>query len=446
MITDLQRALDALQEKQIPYTRFWAYYDGSHPLVYSTKKLRTYFNKINARFSLNFCAVVVNAVYNRIKLEQMMVAKNETLTKTLNDLWTRTELILDSDEITKSALVCGEAFAVAWKEEDEIQAFWHDSRNCHIFYDPLNPRKKQMACRWWLDGAKLRVTLYYPDRIEYYVYRDELKEGKIPPLIKATGFKPDGKIENPHDEVPMFRFVRERRGVKSEMLDVIEPQDAINKLFNDMMISAEFAALKQRYVIGDIDASNVESKAGNVVVFPQSGTESHPTQVGEFDATPLKNYLDAMDSLLADISLITDVPKHYFNSQGGDPSGEALIAMEAPLNKKCQKYIDRFIPEYRALGAFLLKLNGSAVDPYSIEPMFAKPQTVQPRTEAEIREIDVRTGIPLKNVLRDQGWTDEDLNQLDQDKAEEDQRSLQKQKDMAEVAMSGFDRGGDARE
>jgi adenylate cyclase len=51
------------------------------------------------------------------------------------------------------------------------------------------------------------------------------------------------------------------------------------------------------------------------------------------DRTTLANALTAIDKMASTIAIITRTPKHYFYSQGGDPSSEALIAMEAPLNQ-----------------------------------------------------------------------------------------------------------------
>lgn len=55
--SDIQKAFEALAAKQVPYSLYWRYYDGEHPLVFSTTKLREVFGKIEARFSENWCAV-----------------------------------------------------------------------------------------------------------------------------------------------------------------------------------------------------------------------------------------------------------------------------------------------------------------------------------------------------------------------------------------------------
>ena len=61
--------------------------------------------------------------------------------------------------------------SIAWPDEESGQpeAYYNDSRNVHLFYEADQPRRKRFACKWWIgdDGHRL-LTLYYPDRLEYY--------------------------------------------------------------------------------------------------------------------------------------------------------------------------------------------------------------------------------------------------------------------------------------
>ena len=66
-----------------------------------------------------------------------------------------------------------------------------------------------------------------------------------------------------------------------------------------------------------------------------------------------------------------------------------------------------------------LRLQGVEVNEIDIAAVFDKPETVQPRTEAEIREINTRAGIPLRTQLRDDGWTDAEIETMEDDKRQE---------------------------
>lgn len=157
--------------------------------------------------------------------------------------------------------------------------------------------------------------------------------------------------------------------------------------------------------------------------------------MGEFSATELKNYFEAMDKLATAIGAITRTPKHYFLTQSGDPSGESLMAMEAPLVKKAQDRIDRFIPTWRRLAAFLLKLSSIEVKPSEITPNFADCHTVQPLLQSQIRKTNVEAGIPITTQLRDEGWTEEELAQMEKDR-DADQGPVEKvNMERAKVAL-----------
>lgn len=444
MLTDLELAYNALMAKKPIYDKYFNYFDGNQPLIYSTEKLKEIFGNIDARFTQNWCSIVVDAVLERLSLMSFVVNENEAATDVINDLYQSTEMNLDSDAVHLAALVCGEAFVVAWREDgDDPQAFYNDPRTCHVFYMPDNPRKKRFACKWWTDDANYcHMTLYYPDRLEYYVTISPLQTDAV---ISAKSFKaaePPAET-NPHGEVPVFHYVRERRGIKSELLNIIEMQDAINKLLSDMMVAAEFGAFPQRYVISqmEIKKGQLANTPGNIWRLNAGDNEGQGTAVGQLAAAELGNYLQAIEQTVSSVAVISRTPKHYFLTQSGDPSGEALIAMEAPLNKKAQKYIDRFSATWRDLARFLLKLSSIVVEATDITATFDQPATVQPMTQAIIRKTNVESGIPLTTQLRDEGWTEQELDAMQADK-EAEQASNKAGLGAALLnAQAGFDRG-----
>jgi hypothetical protein len=105
--------------------------------------------------------------------------------------------------------------------------------------------------------------------------------------------------------------------------------------------------------------------------------------------------------------------------QEGELSGEALIAMEAPLNKRCQDHIDKFVPIWKEVIQFMLKVLNTDVEKKDIQVLFDKPETVQPKTEAEIRTLGKNAGIALVTLLRDEGKDEAWIEQMEKDKAEE---------------------------
>lgn len=414
---DVLRAYAALSGKQARYSEYWDYYDGRHPLVYSNSRLKEVFGRDNVNFSQNWCAVVVDSVLDRVNLNQLSVMKDEARTTLLSDMTAETELALDAEDVHKAALVCGESFIIAEENEDgEIDAYYNDPRNVHAFYREDKPREMLFAAKWWVGEDKKRyLTLYYPDHFEFWMSNSaasNISTGKS--LVPVPGYE-DGWPISEYPRIPVFHFRRERRGVRSIMDNIIGPQSAFNKLFSDMMVSAEFAAFKQRWIISNSDTDALKNSPNEIWTIPASAEGEQSTQVGEFGETDLGNYTASMEAIAQNISRISRLPRHYFMTTGGDPSGEALIAMEAPLNKNVTRFINNVSVTWRKFGAFLLELQNAAAKPSEIVPEFDRPETVQPRTQAEIREINGRAGVALNTSLRWEGKSQQEIDQVQQD-------------------------------
>lgn len=420
MATDLERAYKALSGKAATYKKRFAYYDGEQPLTYTSKRLEEIFRGLDAYFAENWCSVVIDAAKDRINLREIQIA-DAGAAEAWRMIWEASELALESDEVHESVMVAGEAFMIAWPDVDgEVQAYYNDPRLCHIFYDPEFPRVKRFASKWWVaDDETMRMTLYYPDRLEYYATRS-----KAANVSSARAFAPmePAEAENPYGEIPVFHF-RLARKIKSDLGNVIPIQNGINKLFTDMMVTAEYLAFPQRYIISNAEVKGKVRNAPNEILdLPAGDGMSQQTQAGQFPAASLDNYLKAIDNLATTISSITRTPKHYFFSVGSNLSGEALIAMEAPLNKKAADRIDRFSPVWRRLAIFMLRASGHEVNMDQVMPVFDRPETVQPRTQAETREINVRAGIPLISVLREEGKSEAEIQAILKEKEAETRR------------------------
>ncbi len=416
---DLKMAFDALKAKQRPYDEYWEYYTGKHPLVYSAARLREVFRGLEANFVENWCAVVVDVPLERLLLERIEVAGNPTATARLADLWATQDLDMDVDDAHESLLVTGEAFFIVWPEEEQggAAAFFNDSRLCAMFYEADNPRQARFAAKWWVSGdGDYRMNLYYPERVEYYVAR--ARSGAAPSSEKAFAVYQE-PVENPFGRVPVFHL-RSGRYQRSVLDDAIPLQAAINKLLADEMIAAEFGAFKQRWVISNAELATLKNAPNEIWSIPAGDGIGQGSAVGEFSETRLENFEASIERRVAALSAITRIPPYYFFRSGGQPpSGEALMVLESPLNKRIRRLQNRLVTVWQQLAAFMLQLEGLEVNQEDVRPVYAAPETMQPRTAAEIRQLSVAAGMPLTTALRKEGWTDEDLSQVEADKIAE---------------------------
>jgi len=436
---DVEAAFLSIMAKNPVYNRYWLFYDGDHPKTFMTKRLMKLFKDIDVNFTENWCAVVVDSMLERINLNGFKVVDDEETTKLIEDVWNEVEFKFEVEEIHEMALVTGEGFLIVWGDkEGKIQAYANDSRHCHAFYYGDNPRVMRYAAKVWQAGGRYFMTLYYPDRLEYYISKDEAKKTK-----KASGFIPiikdgfENPSPNPFGKIPVFHFRTSRRIVKSELKSAIDSQNVINKSLNDMMASQEFQSAPQKYIISNAPMGKLTISPDNIWNLSAGEDGGQNTQVGQFDAAKPDGFIMVMDRSANVISATTRTPKHYFFSNQGFPSGEALYVMESPLNNKCQDRIDRFSPTWKKAVAFILNVlnpnDGDMVKASEIIPLYERPGTVQPKTIAEIRNLSVKSGLPLITLLRREGWSEVEINQFVSDKAEEE---LSRQNTLAAAVMN----------
>lgn len=415
---DLEKAFNALSEKKRVYGKLWRYYDGDQPLVYNSERLREIFSGLDAKFIENWCSVVVDAVLDRIEM-QTPRGKEESTNSILEELWDAS-LETDVFSVHEDVCVTGESFVIVWPNKDDpatIDVFHNDSRLVYVEYELDNPRQIRYAAKWWREDDRVRITLFYPDRLEYYASKKSTED-----VVSANAFDPyvdestgSSVAVNPFSKIPVFHFRSTARKPKSQMANILDIQDAINKLLSDMMIAAEFGASPQRYVISHAGLDDSLKIAPNTIWDLPASLEGQGTTAGQFQASDLGNYLNAISALSMFIGISTRTPRHYFFIQSGDPSGDALITMEAPLEKKVSRLTRSMQKTWREVVSFYLMLSGVDIKQSDIVVDFDAFRTIQPGTQSAIRKTGKDTGIPLRTLLRLEGWDTADFTEMEND-------------------------------
>lgn len=406
-MTDLELCFDALRAKQAVHTMRWKYYDGLHPIAFINPKMDQVIPN-GTIFKKNWCQVIVNASRDRLKVQEW-AHEQDGLSEQMQDAWQRI-LKQPSSDLHTASLTTGEAFLVIWEGPKRPVAYYHDPRQAHVIYEAAMPDVPRVACKRWAEDKKHYINIYYPDRIEHYEAEQEPHT--------AGGFKQTSVEGHPYGVIPVFHFRTSLRSLTGELTaSVLSLQDAMNKLLNDMMVSSEYSAFPQRWGIGhwDEQTGGMRVGAGTILRIPAGEQGDQPNSVGTFEATDPKNFLEPIDSLADAIAVLSATPKHYFSGQGANVSGEALQAMEAPLIAKLELYQQTLGTEWARAMAFTMALQGQTVDAEDIECIWQPPHTVQPQSQAETRYTNMQAGIPIINQLRDEGWTEDQIDQLLED-------------------------------
>lgn len=432
---DLKLALETILRKKPVYDLLYDYYRGNHPLRYSTERLKKAFAKIGVYFAQNWIAVICDAVLDRLSLKGFDISTSKELDDKIDALWQEHEMGLLADDVHEAATVVSEAYVIAWREDGEVggesitDVYYNDPRMCHVFYDSYRPTKKRFAAKLWINDKRYPcMILYYPDRLEHYKTSSPVsKLGEW--ITTASNFQPDmeygedGIEPNDYGVLPVFHFRAGRTSGKKEIgQSEISLQDAVNKLFADMMVGSEFSTFNQRAIIAQADPGNLKNEAGVNWFIPAGDGKGQAASIIELGNKSLENYIQAIDHVSQSMAIISRTPKHYLMLNGGDPSGDALLAMEAPLVKKVKKRIEGYDPEWKSLAQFLLLLEGIAVEKKDIQTVWEPVTSSQPLASAQTVKTEVESGIPVKTSVKRQGWDKADIEQMEADMKEDEKK------------------------
>lgn len=489
----LPKALKLLR-RPCDYGLYEDYYEGRHRLAFASEKYRNAFGRLFRCFRVNLCPPCIDAVADRLTITGFEVDVEDTEPQEsarptdqrrrqqelrdaadadvheqhVRQAWKANLMQVVAGCIHLRALRDGDAYAIVWPDPEDVKRPLIYAQECHsvrVSYDPERPGKIRWAVKAWRDedsvqsgsGAALwRLTLYYADRIEKYVTsskHDRLptRPGAFEPLDVPGELWP---LPNPYERVPVFHWANNactgEHGA-SELRDVIPVQDALNKAIMDQMAAMEFVALPQRWATG----IEVETGEDGKPIPPFTPgvdrlwtTGSTEVKFGEFSQADLAKFGVVINDFRMDIARISGTPLHYFALMTDPPSGEALKALEARLVRKVE---DRQIA-FGAVWADLIRFC-HIIQQHPPEVQFTTVwEDPAPRSEKEHAEtllLKKSLGVPKKQLLREAGYTEEQIDEFEAEAEEEGVNvagALLRQLDRGQMAENGQqgDGGGQA--
>jgi hypothetical protein len=445
--TDLGRAIKSLSAKAAAYQKTTNYYAGRHNLAYASDKFKNAFGGLFQEFALNLCPAVVDAVRDKLIVSNFTVEKGADGQKDLPGeawkIWQANRMGKRSGEIHKEAIKNGDSYAIVWVDPNKkVTIYPQKAATCTVFYDEETPGKVIWAAKYWkLADKKIRINLYYPDRIERYITKQKT-DGGIPDekkFEKFDGGKVGGEtIENPYGIVPVFHFANNTDvgsfGV-SELVDAMPVQDALNKSVLDMLIAMEFAAFRQRWATGIEVELDDDGNAKSPFV-PGADrlwmSESEVAKFGDFEAADLEKFLKVKEGFRTDIACVTGTPNHYFMLTGAafPQSGLSVEKLESRFLSKVRDRQEGFGQVWEELIAFALLIEKGVKD----VRLFTDWQDPAPLGEAEKLQnlISKQTlGIPDEVLWAEDGYGEDDIKKM-----------IKLKDDAAAKAAKAFNAGG----
>ena len=446
----LRRLIKQLDARQAELKHYDDYYNGIQRMAFASKKFRQAFGDLFAEFSDNFCALVVDAVAERLTVQgfRMGGIQDDAADTDAWRIWQANQLDAQSQMAHVEAMVKSVAYVhVSPFKDDWVDPMTpgisiEDPMACIVELAAGNRRKRRAALKRWVDDETglIFANVYLPDQIVKFQSTQKVTGTPSGTALSGTiQWEPravEGEtwpLPNPLGEVyilPLSNRLRVDGTTRSEIDEAIAIQDGVNKLVSDMMLASEFGAFPQKWALNlvleeDPDTGKVKQPFDIAVdklltVPPPEGGEP-PVQFGQFQSTDLSQYVKAIEMLIQQMASITRTPAHYLLGQSGSfPSGESLKSAETGLVTKARWRMQQFGETWEdAIRLAFKVLEDDRSKVVDSETIWRDPES---RTEAERSDALVKRaaiGVPLEQLWSDAGYTPQQIARFKQMRAEE---------------------------
>lgn len=429
--------------------RATAYYRGRQPLRFASSEFKEYFGDRYAGFSDNWVQVVADAPVER--LTTMGVTPFGATEADVESwrVWQMNGLDADSQLGFLGAGNGARSFVLVWGNPDDDSTpvvTFEDASQAIVAYEPGSRRRRRAAAKVWQDGSREYVTLYVKDQL-WKFQRSLQKNTKTPAMagvddmvheweLRDTGDEPNPQ-PNPMGVVPMVELQNRPLLVGEPVSDVsgvIAMQDAINFIWALTFNSADFASLPARAVLGaEMPKTPILDDKGQVIgekPIPMEKftldrmlwIEGENAKIANWPAADLSAYTDVLEVQVGHIAAQTRTPAHYLIGKMANLSGDALIAAETGLVKKCQEkqlWYGQGLREMFQLIALAQGDDGKAQALAAGQVLWRDAET---RNRAQVADQLVKLkalGFPLEYLAREYGLTPPEVVTLLEMKARE---------------------------
>lgn len=426
----LDRLHSALTVRQEELDFFNAYYTGNHPLPWLAPQAREEFRRMVRMTRSNYMGLVCDATCERASVEGFRFGSDGQADEDTWRIWQANDLDSDSDLAWLEALIGGVSyFHVAPNPKDAATPnVWveHASQAIVEHAPGTNRRERAAALKVWDDDwtQELHATLYTPNGIyKFRALHQSVETGHGPRWEErfVTGEQPNGQRPNPLGVVPLIEVPNNPRligGGISELYDLTDIQDRINKTLFDRLQTQEFGVDPQKWA----SAFPNEDDEGNpnVIEFGRNRmvtTDIKETSFGNFAVAPLTPYSEAKREDVKDIASRSRTPAQYLLGEMSNVNGETLKASESGLISKV-KQRRRPWGEAAEQAMRLARRVANLSDPGDsrMETIWTNPQF---RTEGELTDAVIKrvaAGLTSRRQGReDLGYTATQIRQLEND-------------------------------
>jgi hypothetical protein len=428
-------AFEELCEARPGYLKAEAFYAGDYEEVYASEKVARMLAKsgLNNLDKFNFAKLPVDAVANRLRISNV-TTEDDAANAELATIRKRNELDQELPGLHRKASTCGDTYMMVWPAMDEkgnvagVDMFHNGPQTVRVIYDAEHPLKKAFAIKSWTVGCgrdqHTRATLYYPDRIERWIYKGKWSKKNLWEPYDEDG--QPSEIPNPYGEVPIFHYRNQRPYGLPEHQGAYGPQSAITKSVVSHLGTLDFNSVPQRYGLIDpaVDQSGTQSDWDpehphdedddpedtlNTSQLRNDPGEMWLLQgmkgVGQFDAAQPDVYLKPFDRYIKAMAQLTETPMHIFDSTGDAVSGKSRREANAPLTAKAKDRQDSYGSTHEAAFTFALRILG--YDDVTVTVQWEPAEVVSDAEGWQTVKAKIDSGVPRETALVEAGYAPE---------------------------------------
>lgn len=369
------------------------YFDGVHPVRFATPAWRETFGDDFGQMTQSWCRIVIEAATERMKVQGFRLGGSEPDSDAWRT-WRLSRMAISADIAHTDMLVTGYSYVMGWPGDDgEPEMTVEDPLHTIVETDPANHRRRLAGMkRWRRRDGQWEAFVFTPDRWWH---------------LEASGAAGDWAVST-HDahnvgRVPIVSLVNcpdvYGRGY-SDLMPMLPLQDAINKIGSDEMIAAEFAAYRQRVLLGvevPTDPDTGEARHDLVGGINRwMAIEDADAKIHELAAADLGNYHGSIEQKVQHISALTRTPPHYLLGKVVNIAADALRAAETGLVRRsvrrCEFAGEAWIEAQHI--AVILRNRDLSADWWRDEVIWADPETTSESARVDALVKMKTLGIP----------------------------------------------------
>lgn len=403
---------------------FEDYYSGNHPLPWLPVQAREEFRRVLSMTRSNYMGLVCDAQVERMEVQGFRIGDSSEADKETWRIFQANNMDDDLDQGFLEAAKCGFAYLMVGPNPKNsalpLMSVEHPAQTI-VESAPGNRRERAAGLKTYVDDwtGEVVANLYLPQMVFRW-------RGKVSAASGAPVWQLDGEpFKNPLGEVPITELLNNpqlKGGGKSELYDLTDIQDRVNKTIADRLMTQDFGAFPQKWATG-YPEKNEDGKPNTIDIGRDRMVTSDvkETQFGQWAAAPIDPYSGAKREDVKDIASRSRTPAQYLLGEMSNVNGETLKASESGLVSKVRQRFRGHEDGIEDAVRMARRLAGLTGDDLAMETIWRNPQY---RSDGEVTDAAIKRyqagAITLRQLREDCGYSAAVIDRMEAEDAKGD--------------------------